>query len=132
MFITAGTKIEADILVVQVEEMDETLTKIVPDPEKTNCKEVQVGKAVEFECYIWQKLFSKYVEVKGHIQKMHQKKEADETQRKKKNASNFSKEDTEGEKRKRLEDEEGGVRAVASVENVPNSGAFSEAHNMQA
>ena len=47
-------------------------------------------------------------------------------QRKKKNASNFSKEDEEGEKRQRLEDEEGGVRAVASVENVPNSGAFWE------
>ena len=132
MFITAGTKIEADILVVQVEEMDETLTKTVPDPEKTNCKEVQVGKAVEFECYICQKLFSKYVEVKGHIRKMHQKKEADETQRKKKNTSNFSKEDAEGEKRQRLEDEEGGVRAVASVENVPNSGAFSGAHYTQA
>ena len=71
MFITAGTKIEADILVVQVEEMDETLTKTVPDPEKTNCKEVQVGKAVEFECYICQKLFPKYVEVKRHIRKVH-------------------------------------------------------------
>ena len=46
--------------------------------------------------------------------------------------SNFSKEDEEGEKRHRLEDEEGGVRAVASVENVPNLGAFSGAHNMQA
>ena len=128
MFIMAGTRIE----VVQVEEMDETLTKTVPDREKTNCKEVQVGKAVEFECYICQKLFPKYVEVKGHIRKMHQKKEADEKQRKKKNASNFSKEDAEGEKRQRLEDEEGGVRAVASVENVPNLGAFSGAHNMQA
>ena len=53
-------------------------------------------------------------------------------QRKKKNASNFSKEDEEGEKRQRLEDEEGGFRAVASVENIPNSGAFSGAHNMQA
>jgi len=71
MFITAGTRIEADIVVVQVEEMDKTLTKTVPDPEKTNCKEVQVGKAVEFECYICQKLFPKYVEVKGHIRKVH-------------------------------------------------------------
>ena len=43
MFIMAGTRIE----VVQVEEMDETLTKTVHDPEKTNWKEVQVGKAVD-------------------------------------------------------------------------------------
>ena len=71
MFIMAGTRFEADIVVVQVEEMDKTLTKTVPDPEKTKCKVVQVGKAVEFECYICQKLFPKYVEVKGHIRKVH-------------------------------------------------------------
>ena len=71
MFITAGTRIEADIVVVQVEEMDKTLTKTVPDQEKTNGKEVQVGEAVKFECYICQKLFPEYVEVKGHIRKVH-------------------------------------------------------------
>ena len=87
----AGTRNKADIVVVQVEEMDKTLTKTVPDPEKTYCKEVQVGKAVELECYICQKLFPKHVEVKGHIRKVHYKKEADETQRKKKNRPTFPK-----------------------------------------
>ena len=38
MFITAGTSIEDDIVVVQVEEMDKTLTKTVPDTETTNYK----------------------------------------------------------------------------------------------
>ena len=53
-------------------------------------------------------------------------------QRKKKKASNFSKEDEEGEKRQRLEDEEGGFRAIASVENVPNLRALSEAQDVEA
>ena len=44
--------------------------------------------------------------VKGHIRKVHGKKEADETQRKRKNASDFFKEDEGGEKRQKLEDKE--------------------------
>ena len=73
MFTMAGTRNEADIVVVQVEETDKTLTKTVPDPEKTHCKEVQVGKAVKLECYICQKISPKNVEAKGHIQKVHYK-----------------------------------------------------------
>ena len=70
--------------------------------------------------------------LKATFEKCIRKKKQMKRREEKKNASNFSKEDAEGEKRQRLEDEEGGVRAVASVENVPNLGAFSGAHNMQA
>ena len=55
--------IEADIEGMIVEEIDTTLTKTVPDPEKRNYKEVLVGEAVKFKFYICTKRFQKIVGV---------------------------------------------------------------------
>ena len=95
----SGTRIETNIDVVMLEEMDITLTKTVPDPEKTSDKEVLVCKAVKFKCYICKKFFSSILGVRGHIGKVHGKKDADEMQKKFKEKKG---KDEEGEKRQRL------------------------------
>ena len=105
----AATHVEAEVEVVQVEHMDIVNTNTVLDPEKANYKEIKIGEAVKFECYICHKRFPKVVGVKGHIRKVHEKKEASEIPKKRKNAADFFEGEDDAEKRQRLEDDEEGV-----------------------
>ena len=102
----AVTHVEAEVEVMQVEQMEVDKTNPVPEAEKPSYKEIKVGEAVKFECNFCQKQFPKIVGVKGHIRKVHEKKEASEPQKKRKNASDFFEEDEDAEKRQRLEDDE--------------------------